>query len=760
MPERTTEMAVPPIGFAGQAGRGRRALDILRVEPMMSAGSQYPAGGANRPDNQEGRTIGVWRLVRRVGAGGMGEVYLAERAEGGFEQRSAVKMLHRSMESEAARQRFLQERQILARLDHPGVARLLDGGISNEGQPYLVLEYVEGLTLDEYCEQQGLGLRARLELFRQVCAAVAFAHSNLIIHRDLKPANVLVAASGKAKLLDFGIAKLLDEPLQGELTSATQVLLTPRYASPEQISGGVVSTGSDVYALGVMLYELVARRSPYQSTERTAAEWFRAVREEEPKPPSETSLYPWQRQLAGDLDAIIIKALEKDPERRYASVEKLDADLARHLAGQPVEARPLTALYRVERFVSRHRAAVMAAVLIVTALVAGLSVALWQAGIARREREVAERRFEQVRSLARLALFDLYDVVRDLPGGTQAQRLLITRSLDHYQRLTREAGGDPELLAEVAEGYARLGDLQGNPFTPNLGDSAEALETYRRGLALLDPAAGPGEPARAVMARAALLRKQGEVLAAAGEGERGVKYLSQALELLDSLSGRHWPALEERCSTLGTLSDFLGGLSTGVTLDYEGTLVRAEQCRRCWEDLAAREDLPEPTRRRAARGVIIGEGKLGTLATAQGRLEEGRQFIESARKRLAAVPGDEAQTVTVRRLQLWLAQEHAEVLRALNRHREALEVSESGLEAARALLASDPRNIQFEVSLVMNLYAAGLAARDFGDRSAARRYLDESLSRQEALARSDASNRSHQGRLEEIRTAMLELETP
>lgn len=337
-------------------------------------------------------TIGPYRAVRRIGRGGMGEVWLAERDDGQFVQCVAVKVVQSTLASEEILDRFRSERQLLANLAHPNIARLLDGGETEGGVPYFVMEYIEGEPIDAYCESRELPLEARLELFRNVCEAVQFAHSNLVVHRDIKPSNILVTPSGEAKLLDFGIAKML--PGSGDDADATEVgqrAMTPRYASPEQLAGEPVTTATDVYALGVVLYELLAGRSPYDSTTGSVAEMQRAVLETDPDRPStvlrrrlgdaqhEVRAHDlnWRR-LLGDLDTIVLKALRKEADRRYATVEQFSEDVRRHLGGLPVGARPDDWAYRTRKFVLRNRLAVVATSIVFLAVAGGFAVSYAQ----------------------------------------------------------------------------------------------------------------------------------------------------------------------------------------------------------------------------------------------------------------------------------------------------------------------------------------------------------------------------------------------
>jgi serine/threonine-protein kinase len=343
-----------------------------------------------------GARLGAWRLIERLGAGGMGEVWVAERADGTFEQRVAMKLLKRGLETDALLARFALERRILARLTHPGIARLLDAGSSGDGRPYFVLERVEGRPITVWADERKLPVAARLRLMLQVADAVDFAHRNLVVHRDLKPSNVFVTDAGEVKLLDFGVAKILETEGDGAKTELEGRALTPQYAAPEQLRGEPVTTATDVYALGVMLYELLTGRLPHQRRRASLAELAAQVEHETVERPSsaarrgEAGAGPGAdrervaRELAGDLDTLALKALAREPERRYPSAAALTDDLRRYLDGRPIAARPDTVGYRLGKLVRRHRLAFAAAAAALLALVAGLAAALWQADRATR----------------------------------------------------------------------------------------------------------------------------------------------------------------------------------------------------------------------------------------------------------------------------------------------------------------------------------------------------------------------------------------
>ncbi|NNF57960.1 MAG: tetratricopeptide repeat protein [Rhodothermaceae bacterium] len=343
-------------------------------------------------DRMLGRPVGRWQLAERIGVGGMGAVYRAERADGAYERTVAVKLLRPGSDADTLAHRLRAERRLLARLEHPNIARLYDGGVTEDGLPYLALEYVEGEPITAYTDREGLPIEARLALFLQVCEAVAYAHRSLIIHRDLKPSNILVTdtdGAASVRLLDFGIAKLLDDADDESVATRTGLFaLTPAYAAPEQLRGQPITTATDVYGLGVVLYELLAEQRPYDLTDKTATEVEQIVCEADPPRPSAVTGQP---RLRGDLDTIVLKALAKEPERRYASAEALAEDLRRHLDGLPVHARPATTGYRIRKFVERHRVGVMAAALVVLALVGALAVSLRQTRTTQIERRKAER---------------------------------------------------------------------------------------------------------------------------------------------------------------------------------------------------------------------------------------------------------------------------------------------------------------------------------------------------------------------------------
>ncbi len=440
-----------------------------------AAASQLSQHGAHH-DPLIGQFLGPYRIDALIGRGGMGAVYRAFREDDQFRKEVAIKVIPRVLAGPGAVARFRAERQILANLEHPNIARLIDGGAS-EGVPYLVMEYVEGFPITRYASEKNLPTAERLRLMRTVCSAVQYAHSKLVVHRDLKPANILVSSDGMVKLLDFGVAKMMEPGSTTADVAAAHtaaMMMTPDYASPEQVRGEPASTSSDVYSLGIVLYELLTGERPYRVTGTSPLEMERLICHTEPRRPSEVEMLPrkLRRSLSGDLDNIVLMALRKDADRRYPTAEQLSEDLRRYLDGQPVQARPDTVWYRTGKFLQRNRWAVAAGVLVAASMIAATAVSIRQA-------RVAKNRFDQFRGFARTVLVDLHGQLNDIPGTARARQALIAHVSDYLKRVVADnAEDDTALASEIATTYLRLGELQ--------GVTREALASYESGRRLLE----------------------------------------------------------------------------------------------------------------------------------------------------------------------------------------------------------------------------------------------------------------------------------
>jgi serine/threonine protein kinase len=426
---------------------------------------------------QQTMLCGPYRLESLLGSGGMGSVYLAERVDGEVAQRVAIKLLRPGADSSRTRERFFAERQILANLSHPHIAKLLDAGHREDGQPYLVMEYIEGKSIDVYAA--GLSIRLKLTLFLKVCEAVSYLHRNLVVHRDLKPANILVTPEGEPKLLDFGIAKILDLISDPAVTSMP--MLTPDYASPEQALGGPASTATDVYSLGAVLYKLLTGTPPHHFKEDSGQDIVAVISAGKIRPPAQ--LAP---ALKGDLEIVLLKALRREPQERYATIDQLSEDLENFIESRPIRARKADTWYQGRKFLRRHWLPVTAVALAIAGLSAGIFVA-------NREQSIAQQRFLEVRQLAD-RFIELHDDVAKLPGSTKIREKMVTTALDYLHNLSRSAGSDSSLLGEIGQVYEKVGQAQGSPGQPNLGRADDALQSFRNAIAFesraaaLDPA--------------------------------------------------------------------------------------------------------------------------------------------------------------------------------------------------------------------------------------------------------------------------------
>ncbi len=470
----------------------RSLLGVYEQSPEFLEGAT-PEASSIQP--LTGRRIGPWKLTREIGRGGMGVVWEAQREDKEYEHRAAIKVLPAGLLSSWDVARFREERQILALLDHPCIARMLDGGTAPDGSPYLVMEYIEGERLDEWAERCAPSLRDRLRLFLSVCSAVDYAHRRLVIHRDLKPANILVTPEGTAKLLDFGIAKVLHpDGAAGRGLTGTVRHLTPEYASPEQIRGEMATTASDIYSLGAVLYRLVAGRGPYSAEREDTLRMMQAICEEDPPPPSAVA-GARGRELRGELDAIVLQTLRRDPERRYPSARALADDITAWLEGRAVAAHKRPWWGRSIQYIRRNKTQSAAAAIVLITILSGSGVSLRYARDAARERRIAERRFADGKQLAHSVVFELEKAISHLPGSTRAREILVERALQYLRNLEASGPASRDLQIELAAAYSSIGDVEGNPTQAHLGNTKAAIEseTRARGLALAVLGAHPGD---------------------------------------------------------------------------------------------------------------------------------------------------------------------------------------------------------------------------------------------------------------------------
>jgi serine/threonine protein kinase/tetratricopeptide (TPR) repeat protein len=661
---------------------------------------ERPLLNALPEDSLPGRSLGPYRLLRRIGHGGMGSVYLAVREDDQFHRRVAIKAVKPELVSEHAMRRFQNERQTLAALDHPNIVKLLDWGTSEDGIPYLVMDYIEGERIDQFCDGRKLPVADRLRLFLTVCAAVHYAHQNLVVHRDLKPSNILVTPQAVPKLLDFGIARLLKAEYACQTVGITRTEMqpmTPEYASPEQILGRPITTATDVYSLGVLLYRLLTHQHPFRLKTHAVLELERAICETEPEKPSLAAARrgEFSRRLGRDLDNIVLMAMRKEPQRRYASVEHLAEDIRRHLTNMPVTACGDTLTYRLGKFVRRHRAAVAASALGVLALMGSTILSIGYARTARAESERAERRFQDVRRLAEFILYDFDEAIRS--GPTSARKGIVSKGLDALDRLSQESP-DESLKRDLIEGYLRIGDLQGNLYGPNLGDLEGARENYQKALDMaqaLYRRHGDDRTVRRDFARAN--QKLGEILALRADHRAALGQYGKALEAFEKMAAanisdvqamRDLLAVYER---IGHTRYQLGNLTEALN-DYDRYLSVAGKL------LANNPQDPEQ-RRALARGNV----RAGEIRASCGNTDSGAQQIRTGLEALEDMAAADPTNVQARRD---LASTYiilGDALAGGGRRTESIVNYRKGLRIAEALHREDPQDKQFQRNLYLVL---------------------------------------------------------
>lgn len=689
------------------------------------------------PPTRAGRRIGAYQVVSEIGRGGMGEVYRAVRADGQFTKDVAIKLVGGGLDSTLVRERFRNERQILASLHHPNIAQLLDGGTTEEGVPYLVMELIEGEPIDAYCNARGLRIADRLQLFRLVCGAVHYAHQHLVIHRDIKPGNILVTNDGVPKLLDFGIAKLVESG--GKSGETLNQALTPEYASPEQIRGESITTATDVYSLGVVLYRLLTGRSPYAVETRTPLQLAQVVCEKDPERPSTAVGRPpgkneseqlqspakLRRELAGDLDNITLKALRKEPERRYASVEQFSEDIRRHLEGRPAIATPDSFLYRSRKFVLRNRFGVGAAVVLALAIVGGMlataretRIARQQAEIAKTQKARAEKRFNDVRELSDSLIFEVHDAIQNLPGATPARKLLLERALNYLDSVSKDTDGDPDLERELAWGYQRIAVVQGSSAESNLGDAEGSIDSDRKSLRLFEAVAQANPKNIIDQLNVAMMHRILSYSALTEpSGRRDLQQAMAITERLLEIDPTNPKVRSERgveYQNLGLMHDAAGERALALdafqkNLDFKRNLLKTN---------------PEYRRIRRSTGmgfVIFGSALARTGNRDEGlkNVAEGISFYETQQ------PGDD---VINSQRELAVAREkRGDILLMDGKAKEALQVYQQSSSALQPMAKADPLNILLQLDLASTDYQQGRALGAAGRLSEALQKLQSAV---------------------------------
>jgi eukaryotic-like serine/threonine-protein kinase len=738
------------------------------------------------PSSMVGQILGAYRVTDLLGIGGMGEVYRAVRVDGEYEQQAAVKLVRPGLVGEFSSVRFRNERQILAKLDHPNIAKILDGGTTADGLSYFVMEFIDGVPITEHCDQHGLSIEDRLRLFRTVCSAVHYAHQHLVVHRDIKPTNILVNPEGIPKLLDFGIAKILNSDLPVAEATITGVwAMTPEYASPEQLRGEPITTATDVYSLGLVLYELLSGQQAHRFPSRMPHEMARVVLESEPDKPSSavfrktkpvatqgevpekpnsrslpidicaargfSSAKKLHRRLAGDPDNIVLKALRKEPGARYASADQLSEDIRRHLEGLPIAAGKGTTAYRFRKYILRHKAGVASAALIFLTLVTGIVVTLREARVAQRNQLRAEKRFDDVRKLANSLLFDIHDSVKDLPGSTPARKLILQNALQYLDSLSSEAAGDPSLQRELATAYERVAEVQGDYILPNLGETETALRNYQKALALRKSLAASGS---ATWQDQLALAKSYRLVAAqtrvTGNIPSALENAQQAILICEGLRAAH-PQDTQVLAELRTAYERKGHVQRGSwsqaspgdgpaalesfrkAMEIDAVLLKLDPDNEDFQYIAGGDEM--------YYAEVLPRGSAEKLQHYQHVLE----IDEKINQRSPSMPHARGLAEDYNRIGMWYD--------SVRDHVKSAEAHRHYLEMIEKFYAADPQNTMLKEEVVIGSANLGEQIGFMGKRNEvdkkreSERLLDRAVTLMQSIAEAAPGNASHQGML-------------
>jgi serine/threonine protein kinase/tetratricopeptide (TPR) repeat protein len=771
-----TDFLEAPVARVAEWPAAGIVSDTTAGAPGDTRAQAVPRPAVEARDPLLGATLGSWHIRAIIGRGGMGTVYRAERADAAFERQVAVKVVRIGRESVRMIERFHRERATVAALDHPNIARLLDGGATSDGQPYFVMEFVDGVPIDRYCDEARLTIDQRLDLWRAVCAGVQYAHEHLIVHRDIKPDNILVSRDGTPKLLDFGIATLLsDAPaIAPSLTSddavaAASWLMTPDYASPEQLFGNTAPRlASDVYSLGVLLYVLLTGVRPYRlggPSRLAVQEQFRAATLHPPSarvaPDTEdasaraeargTSPRALSRRLSGDLDAIVLRAVGRDLAERYSTVDQLARDLERHRTARPVSARGRDLPYLARTFMRRHAVALSVLTGLFVAAIGAMGMIVWQARVAAEARSRAERRFDEVRHLAHAFMFDVHDAVVNIPGTTSARMLMVQTTVDYLQRLAGEAASDRDLQRELAAAFVKVGDAQGHPTSPNVGDTNGAIASYHRAVQITDALVRQAPDDLAAGRTLALARRRlADVLAWRGDTATALTECEMSGRLFAAIASRPSPSLDDRLQAAIAdikLGDLLGnpnfpnlGRPADADTHYAAAL-------RALRPLAL--EAPRDSRVRRYLGLLF--ERIGTLHEQAQRWREAAEAYRESFDIRQALAADEPAHADIQRDAAIAYEKLGNVERFMNNAPAAAKSYRGALARFEQLAAADASNASAARTVAISQEKLGNTLVDLRQLDEARHLLTSALHAHRQIAARDIGNA--QARCDVARTA-------
>jgi tetratricopeptide (TPR) repeat protein len=616
----------------------------------------------------------------------------------------------------------------------------------------LVIEYVDGLPIQQYCAQHSLSIGERIKLFKSVCTAVRFAHQNLVVHRDLKPENIFVLQDGTPKLPDFGTAKLLtpmDAATEGEFTRHGLYSFTPQYASPEQVLGHPISTATDIYSLGVLFFILLTGVPPYELKSTTTDEMMRVICQEQPPKPSVKAAHG---TVDSDIDAIVLKALRKEPQERYGSVDELIADLQAYLDGRPVMAHHGSFRYIAGKFVQRNKLALAAAALLCASVMAGMIGVMWQARIANSQRHTAEARAEDLRKLSNRLLSDIDEAIQKLPGSTSAQRLLVSTVLEHLDRAAKDAFGDPQMELDLANAYIRLGNVQGNPYDQNIGDTEGALNSLEKAVSIAAALLRQNpDSAAAAHALGWAQQSRSEVLFGIGKTKEAVAMMRMAASIYEKLASRTGAKMDDMfnaATAYGGLGDELGQGGTASLSDPVAAVAAFRKSLEIDEHIVR----SDANFTRSWRGIAVNRMKIANVETES---DPGAALLDyrEAIKGMNALPEDVREALPNRRIEAALFRKTGMALKEIGRYQEALSYMKQARAIQEPFLTADPNDTRAEndsLALVENEAecfedrAEGIFAEKKSDSTAdaadAIRTLSEARSLSEHLLQTQPGN--------------------
>ena len=702
----------------------------------------------------EGRWIGDYQIETLIASGGMGSVYLATKQMDGVPMRVALKVIRFATTQESLVRRFRLERQILAQLTHENILRLLDGGVTADGLPYIVTEYLDARNLEQWLAETQPTLSARLKVFQAICDGVAYAHRNLIVHSDIKPGNILITRDGTPKLVDFGIARLLSnkddsDPDSGQLTITMSPAFTPWWASPEQLRGEPLSIESDCYALGRILFLLLTEQKPFDFTAFSTQQILEKLKRE---PPPRPSLITGDGRLKGDLDNIALKSLEYERHHRYRSVDALSDDIARHLACRPVSARPQTRTYRLQKFVRRNKGLVTVISIATLAILITLGFAFYQAQQSRRNYDASRQRFEQLRTLANSLIFEADDALIRLQGATEVRIRIVKSALGYLDELAKQDSSDPQLKEELAAAFEKIGEIQGGAGSTNLGQSAQALQSFRKSEALREDlrraAKKPVDFHRTNNNLARIYARLSAALRDVGDVEGALTYERKALGIRQVLFEGEPNNLNFKRALASSLTTLSGSLSQAG--DYPGVMDTRQEALRMHEEIVA----SNPDSSADLRALALALARMASIEMHENQFKESLQHYQRAFDIDSGLLRRNPSNVQFQISTGWSHNNYGVILIRIGRANEALVHFAKARSFFETVSNGDESDVRSRTLLATSRIRTAEALLSLKRPQQALPFVEAAISEREKLAAQNQSSAGVQGELAEAYAAL------